>query len=1457
MKKLLTLLALGLMVLGAMMNSVSAQEIGAWKGFKSGAATFTFYQNAPCHVTYVAPLFDSYGYEASFYVVTGTITNWSDWQGVADNGHEIGSNGMTNISPISASELTGSKSAINSHITGQNCITVSYPNCQRPGELSTLQANYIAGSDCSGGIIDGAALSTLDTYQIPKIMTGNQGINSTTQITSKMQEAINSKGWVLFLTGGILGKENGNATYSPTSSDALRGALQWAEENGKIWVSSVRNVKMYIDERLASTFALQSETATAATYTLTHSLDNTVCDYDYPLSLRVPLQGWTDIEVKQNGNVIEHTVNGDYIYFDAVPNGGTIVISHAPAAFKEIYAVADDSKMVLYYDDQKASRENVIANWTPEQGANNMSSTDRNVFTTVELDASMQAARPTSTSRWFYSLMNVTRITHLNYLNTSNVTNMSSMFEQCQTLAWLDVSGFDIAKVTSMYNMFNGCRLLNMIYYENDWSLSPKLTSTNTMSMFYGCSQLYGDRGTRYDNAHTDFTCALPDGKDDKPGYFSRKGLETYITIVGSKLTLYYDNRFTERDGASDNWYPDMGTNFLPSAEKAAVTEIEIDASVQNYQPTTTQSWFSGLNNATTITGLNNLNTSKVTNMSSMFSGCSSLTSLDLSGFDVSNLKNTSYMFQNCSALTTIYCNESWYAKDKITSSENMFNGCVSLVGGLGTTYAASNPKDKTYAEPDMISGYPGYFTANGPVIYAVMEGSKMVVYYDANYGAREDRITDWWPEVEGAEGTYHMSNEAKAAVTEIEIDASVQNYQPTTTQSWFSNLRNATTITGLNYLNTSKVKNMTTMFSGCSSLTSLDLSGFNTGNVTNMSGMFSNCSSLTSLNLSSFNTAKVVDMDDMFLNCARLTSLDLKNFNVSSLLNANRMFYGCSALTTIESNRDWNGIVYASAMFEGCTSLVGGNGTAYSAEHTDKTYARPDGGSSQPGYFTGELILPEIYAVKDGTKMVLYYDTQKSSRANVIANWTPEKGALEVSGTEKVNVTEAELDASMQAARPTSTKYWFGGFNHMTSIAHLDYLNTSEATTMKGMFTTCLSLTSLDLSSFNTANVTEMDYMFSGCSSLTTIKCNNDWSASSVLEDSENMFDGCTSLVGGKGTAYDAAHKDATYARPDNGASEPGYFTSTETEPEIYAAMDGTKMVLYYDDQKASRFGVLDKWTPEDGVDMDDATRNSITKAVINASMVDARPTSTYRWFKSLANLTTIDDLANLNTSEVTNMTYMFSGCSSLTSLDLSSFNTDNVTNMNGMFSGCSSLTSLDISNFNTDKVTKMEYMFRDCLSLTSLNLSNFNTANVTSMYAMFYGCSSLTSLDVSSFNTAKVELLQGMFYGCTSLTSLDVSSFNTANVTDMKYMFYRCSSLKTIYCDDAWNPSSSDDMFDGCTSLVGDKGTAYNSGIVDKTYARPDGGKEAPGYFTAKKTGKYIYTLFDEKAHKLTYYT
>ena len=264
--------------------------------------------------------------------------------------------------------------------------------------------------------------------------------------------------------------------------------------------------------------------------------------------------------------------------------------------------------------------------------------------------------------------------------------------------------------------------------------------------------------------------------------------------------------------------------------------------------------------------------------------------------------------------------------------------------------------------------------------------------------------------------------------------------------------------------------------------------------------------------------------------------------------------------------------------------------------------------------------------------------------------------------------------------------------------------------------------------------------------------------------------------------------------------------------EAYVQLSADKTTLTFYYDTQRNARqgqtWGIEEKRNDYSAFPAWAGTNNNpnttTTKAVVDASFKDFRPTSTAKWFHSSKALTAIEGLQYLNTSNVTDMRSMFFACSSLTSLYLKSFNTENVTNMRGMFSGCSALTTLDLSDFNTSKVTDMGWMFSGCSALTSLDLKNFNTSNVKDMAVMFQGCSGLTSLDLMSFNPERVEY--------------------------MRYMFYNCSALTAIYCPNTWQCKESQDMFKGCTQLQG--AVKFDASKLDGTMANPTN-----GYFTKTK--------------------
>ena len=269
----------------------------------------------------------------------------------------------------------------------------------------------------------------------------------------------------------------------------------------------------------------------------------------------------------------------------------------------------------------------------------------------------------------------------------------------------------------------------------------------------------------------------------------------------------------------------------------------------------------------------------------------------------------------------------------------------------------------------------------DGTVTY----GKTLTFYYDNQKAARNgmsvgpfDEVSSWF------EYTHY--------ITSAVFDESMAKSDTiTSTAYWFDRCNNLKTISNLRYLNTKNVTNMGAMFSECSSLTELDLSGFITDKVNSMGGMFSYCSSLKKLDLSnfntenigsvsfsgelngmfngcrslesvtltSFNTEKVKRLDAMFAGCSSLTTLDLSSFNTSNVTDFEYTFKDCTSLTTIYVSNAWDSSASnekdGGGTFYNCVSIVGGKGTLYDENHTDYTYARIDGGpnSDKPGYFT------------------------------------------------------------------------------------------------------------------------------------------------------------------------------------------------------------------------------------------------------------------------------------------------------------------------------------------------------------------------------------------------------------------------------------------------------------------------------------------------------------------------
>ena len=158
---------------------------------------------------------------------------------------------------------------------------------------------------------------------------------------------------------------------------------------------------------------------------------------------------------------------------------------------------------------------------------------------------------------------------------------------------------------------------------------------------------------------------------------------------------------------------------------------------------------------------------------------------------------------------------------------------------------------------------------------------------------------------------------------------------------------------------------------------------------------------------------------------------------------------------------------------------------------------------------------------------------------------------------------------------------------------------------------------------------------------------------------------------------------------------------------------------------------------------------------------------------------LNTIEFLVDGN---LTNMGFLFNGCSSLKQIEFISFDTSQVKNMNSMFQECNELEYMNLSNFNTSNVTDMGHMFAICQKLKKIQgISKFNTSKVINMKIMFCGCEVIEFLDLSNFDTSNVKNMDNMFSYCYKLKEIKgIENFNLLNLTNADEIFEECNDLR-----------------------------------------------------------------------------
>ena len=1055
----------------------------------------------------------------------------------------------------------------------------------------------------------------------------------------------------------------------------------------------------------------------------------------------------------------------------------------------------------------------------------------------------------------FHGCESITNL-DLSMFNTSNVIHMTYMFQGCKNLTGLDLSGFNTAKVTNMSYMFNGLNALKSISFGENFNTAKVTTmqrmfndcfSLETLNLSaFNVSKVKNFEGM-FRDCHSikalDLTNFVTSSAIDMYGIFAfcydlqTINVGSFITssvkdmgrmFAGCESLTRIDlSNFVTTNVTNMAWmfYECLALQSLnlSSFNTANVKDMTrmfsgcYDLKTIDVSSFSTSSlleshfMFYGCSSLTSL-DVSSFDMSKVTNIRAMFYNCSGLTSLDVSSFNTSSVTNMGYVFYGCSGLTSL--DVSNFDTSNVTDMTSMFDGCLALSGLDVSSFDTSKVVDMSYMfnglkKATSIEFGSGFNTAKVTTMQRMFNDCIKLTELDLSSFGNVSQVVSF----------ESMFRDCQS-ITDIDLSEFVTS-SATNMYAMFMDCHKLETLS-LSSFDTSNVVNMSHMFRHCYILKVLDISSFDTSNVVDMSHMFRNCDGLKTLDLSNFDTSKVTDMRYMFFTCSKLRNLDLSNFDTSMVTDMTAMFAKCPYLMTIYAGSDWTGAAgcVSRDMFLEDTSLRGGYKTVYSTKN-DHTiaYAKIDtagdsGSVATPGYFTSSIFAGQGTLLPGQVFTAVIKNVKDLNKENSTIKKITFKNVSELptgvyigKNVVVTGIGSSEIViSSIYDIRAIDCSAMFIRLKALESIEFGGGFNTSDAFAMRAMFRESSAITMLDLSTFNTAKVTDMYRMFYGCTNLKTIYASDKFTTGKVT-DSERMFYGCSNLVGGNGTKYNSSYISKTYARIDK-SGQKGYFTEMVSELGVLFSGNTFNIIVKnsssYSTSNTSITKIIFKrvgQTPSGVLVGNEVYASGIGTSTITVSSVYdifANPNSSYMFY-NMTKLQSID-FSNFNTSNVTTVLSMFSGCSGLTSLDLSSFRTSQVQIMEGMFSGCSSLTSLDLSSFDTSevitmvnmfrycsalksisfakdidtsKVTNMSNMFSGCYGLTNLNLSNFDTSSVTSMYSMFSGCSSLTRLDFSNFNTSNVTNMSYMFSNCGYLYSVDFSDFDTSNVTNMSYMF------------------------------------------------------------------------------------
>ena len=700
----------------------------------------------------------------------------------------------------------------------------------------------------------------------------------------------------------------------------------------------------------------------------------------------------------------------------------------------------------------------------------------------------------------------------------------------------------------------------------------------------------------------------------------------------------------------------DIKRNF----ENGTIVHIVFDKSFSTYTPTSLYRFFYNLTKLETITGLEYLNTEKVTDMNGMFSHCVALTSLDVTKFNTANVTDMGYMFFNCQTLTSLDVTK--FNTANVTDMNGMFSHCVALTSLDVTKFNTANVTNmgdmflncRTLTSLDVTNFNTEKVTNMSKMFHGCLALTSLDVI---NFNTEKVTVMN---------GMFSHC----VALTSLDV-TKFNTANVTDMNDMFSNC-SALTSLDVTKFNTANVTDMNDMFSNCSALTSLDVTKFNTANVTDMSNMFSGCSSLTSLDVTHFNTEKVTNMGNMFYSCSSLTSLDVTNFNTAKVTNMRSMFSSCSKLTSLDVSKfNTMDVTNMSSMFSGCSSLTSLDVTHFDTENV----------TNMRGMFSG-------------CSALLSLDVRNFNTANVTD--------MSYMFSSCVALTSLYL-TNFNTEKVTYMKSMFSGCQALTTIYASSKFVTTQVSDSRFMFFNCEKLKGEEVCTNDKA--TDKTYAkieggyFSG--GIPRVKY-ADGTLTFFLASKETLGENEYELNSGKNL-------------PEWVKKHSLGITKVVFDTSFANARPTSCYMWFYLCGNLNQVEGIKNLNTKEVTDMAGMFCKCRDLSSLDVSGFNTeKVTDMSEMFYECISLKLLD-VAKFNTANVKSMSNMFNNCQNLASLNVTNFNTANVTNMQGMFSGCPALTTIYASDkFVTGQVTDGSNMFSNCINLKGF-IDNKNNSDKT----------------------------------------------------------------------------------------------------------------------------------------------